>query len=79
MCVVPRSFYSKKLQTLVQFFERIRVMSRDKLREPVHFTSNLSLFIRSRYLLLKDEGNSDLVHIPQLWRTLKKTAFGKDG
>ena len=54
-------------------------MSRDKLREPVHFTSNLSLFIRSRYLLLKDEGNSDLVHIPQLWRTLKKTAFGKDG
>ena len=55
-------------------------MSRDKLREPVHFTPSLSSYLSNpdKYFL-KDKGNSDLVHIPQLGRTLKKTAFCKDG
>ena len=54
-------------------------MARDKLREPVHFPPSLSSYLSDPDNSAYRQRNSDLVHIPHLLRTLKKTAFCKDG
>ena len=78
MWVVPQSFYSRKWQTLVQFFERItKSCLKINCVNLAIFHLVWALIYQIQVNIAQRQRNSDFVHIPHLLRTLKKRHFAR--